>query len=135
MTTWTCTIPLAPVSMKNSRRIAYVKSKGGTTRTMVIKSKDAAHFAETALLYVKASGRGPKFTEDDKLRLTCAVRYPNYLRDLDIELVKDVLQDAGVIPNDRQIREVHAVADDQVGDPATVITLERIGIVPWRKRT
>lgn len=127
---WRCTIPLAPCSMKNSRRLVFT---GHTPR--LIKSEAAQQFERDAGRFFRAMRPNLPFRPTDKLALTCIVRYADYRRDLDIELVKDVLQAAGVIPNDKQIRRVSAEAMDSVGEPQTIIELERIGQLPWKPKT
>lgn len=129
MNEWTCTIPIAPYSMKNSRRILM----RGNRR--IIALSDEAQAAKNAMiLLMRACGRGCAFLPEDKVRAVFLMRYPDYRRDVDPALILDALQDAGIIPNDRQIREITAIAQDATGEPETQIRLERIGQLPWRNK-
>lgn len=124
---WTCTIPLAPVSMKNNYRIIL----SGNRRAIKL-TPEAEAIKNTFVVFMRSAGRGGPIGKDDKLRAVFLIRYPNYRRDVDVALIMDALQDARIIDNDRQIREITAIAQDQTGDPETQIRLERIGQLPWR---
>jgi hypothetical protein len=88
-----------------------------------------------AIVLIKQQKPDTPFDEWDRLILTCRIRYPNFLRDLDCELICDVLEKARIIPNDRQIREKHYFADDEgIDNPHLEIWLEAKGDVAWKKR-
>lgn len=132
MTTWTATIPLLPLSKGNEHRIGL---KAGTAKRRIVNSEKANAFLANARLFLQASVRPePPIADNEKLAVMVGVRYPNYLHDLDIELVKDALQYAGIVPNDSQFREQHAYADDEVGEPEIRIVIERIGLLPWEPK-
>lgn len=119
-------LPLHLVSMKNSRQ----PSSNGVGRC----SEDAEKFKDDAVLLLKSQNKRG-FPADAKLTLRVLVRYPHYLQDLDCEIIPDCLQLAGIVKNDRQIREKHYYADDVAAEPFVVIELEQEGTVPWKSRT
>ena len=91
---------------------------------MSAKSEAAQTFTEFSILTIRATGEPSPFEKDDEIEMFCTVRYPSWRNDLDCELVCDVLQKAGVVPNDRQIRVKHYDTDDPPGKPYTSIRLE-----------
>jgi Holliday junction resolvase RusA-like endonuclease len=95
---------MAPVSKSNSRRV--------TGSGHVIKSAKALGFTDAAVAIIKASADHSPFDADDEIRMTCYVQYGSWRNDLDCELVCDVLQKAGIVPNDRQIRRKTLIAVD-----------------------
>jgi Holliday junction resolvase RusA-like endonuclease len=99
-----------------------------------VKSDEARKFQKDALLLLKTTGKGDIFHANIKIQMIATTRHRDYKRDLDLELVKDCLQGAGIIANDRQIRrEVFEVTDD-VGEPYIDITLIAIGVLPWQSK-
>lgn len=90
------------LSMKNSRRIVRNPKTG---RVMVIKSRQALEYEKSFLLQVPKRVR-LSFT--DPVSLEVVVWYQSRRSDLDIELLKDLLQKADVIGNDRQIVHMRA---------------------------
>lgn len=127
---WEITLPLCPESKGNSRQVV---TRGKNGPPMIIKSAKARQFTGTAAVIMRGKGGSP-FVYDDKLSLWVLVRYPNYRRDLDISLIMDALQDAGIINNDRQIRHFGAIAEDEVGEPLTRIKLVCLGKLPWKPK-
>ncbi len=127
--TWSIELPLCPEAKGNSRRIL----RASTGRRFIAKGEKAETFTRTAVLLMRAHHPSP-FTQDDKLALWVLVRYPNYKRDLDISLICDALELAGVIPNDRQIRQIEAEAEDETGEPRIRIRLTRMGPLPWKSK-
>lgn len=88
-------------SKANSRKLVH---HGG--KPMFIKSDGARAFETSAILQLQALYRRRKPLSGD-LVIECTIYYPNQRQDLDASLVFDVLQKAGVIVNDRQLREQH----------------------------
>ena len=86
----------------NSRKIVTVRG-----RPMIIKSKEAREYEEKFRIAVLGSACGT--VEGEKLYLKATVYQENMRRDLDVELLPDLLQKNGVIRNDRQIWEKHYV--------------------------
>ena len=72
---------------------------------LIIKSKVALEFEESALLQLKAPMRGKKPLEGD-VACEFEVYYQSRRSDLDTSLIRDILQKAGVYLNDRQIVQV-----------------------------
>ena len=99
------------------------------------KGKKAQTFMESAITMIRAQGRPSPFDHTDKIKIWCTVRYPDYRRDFDIELIKDALEKAGVVPNDRQIRAYgDSEAEDEVGEPRIRIRLTAVGPLPWKSK-
>lgn len=98
MTEFSCTILGNLQSKANSRRMI----RPG----LVIKSKKALEYVDSALMQLKAPMRSRQpFTKPVACEFT--VYYVSRRSDLDTSLMRDILQEAGVYLNDRQIEEVH----------------------------
>lgn len=107
----------------------------GRGRHGSLKSNDKATTFKTAAMWLlKARCLNSPFSKQDKLKLTCEIRFDSYRADEDIQLLKDALQRSGVIHNDRQIREVHTTVLDAKGPPRIRLKVERIGRLPWDPR-
>lgn len=89
-------------SMKNQRQIARA-GRGG--RPILIKSKKARAYEQIALRQIPHNVRVNTLHD---VALTVYVYYPNRRHDVDIELLCDILQKAGVVKNDRQFRVKHS---------------------------
>lgn len=87
----------------NSRRVV---SRGHSGRPMVIKSADAMAWDKHMRIVAALTWHEAPLEGD--LSLTIRVWYSSMRRDLEIELLKDSLQRAGVLLNDRQIIHVDA---------------------------
>lgn len=118
-------LPLRLVSMKNDRR--------PTPDGIGACSEAAEQFKRDAGWLLKMY-RGATFKKGDALILRVMVTYPDYTQDLDCELVPDVLQAAGIIPNDRQFMEKHYYRNPKTGDPLVAIEIERNGELPWKQK-
>ena len=86
-------------SKSNGRRLVYWRGK-----SRLIKSVSALKWMNDAT--PQLCGGNKPITQE--VRLICTVYYRSKLSDLDIELLKDSLQDSQVIKNDRQIVEIQA---------------------------
>lgn len=124
---WSIEIPMAPVSLKNRGQILR---KGRSGRRFFAKSKEAQTWIDAACIYIKQRPI-PYIRMGDKLRMDVQIAFPNRLRDLNTEIIKDTLQKARVIPNDRHIRVEFTEVLDKLGD-FTRITLTVIGELPWK---
>jgi hypothetical protein len=87
----------------NSRKIAR---HGSLLR--VIKSREALAWAKRFRALAQATLLNYRFkpvegTKDNQFELHVSVTYSSWRRDVEIELLKDVIQDAGIINNDRWI--------------------------------
>lgn len=107
-----------PPSKANSRRLI----RPG----LVIKSDKALLWSEQALWALKKHQGA--FKGNQPLKLTLIVYYENWRPDLDIELVCDVLQKAGVIDNDRNIVEKHVYRRHDRNFPKTEIIIESLAL-------
>jgi len=87
------------VSMKNSRRMIPGR---GARRPMVIKSQSALEYER---IFQAQVPRNAKAQFGQHISAVFVVWYSSRLSDLDVELIKDLLQKSGVILNDRQIVE------------------------------
>lgn len=105
-------------------------------RASIKESDEATNFknAATMLILVKMAGVPSPFAKTDKLRMTCSVRHDSYRPDLDLGCLKDALQKAGLIHNDRHIRIEHNEIEDAKGPPRIRLKLERTGRLPWNPK-
>lgn len=120
---WFCRLELEPTSMKNG------KINGRWL------SKEARRFKKDAPRMMEHDGvwqAGKQFAENDLIRMTCYVRYSSFRKDMDLELVKDCLQLAKIVPNDKMIFEEDFVRDQKTGKPEILITLRKIGVASWK---
>jgi len=103
-------------SKSNSRRLVYKNNK-----PMFIKSKRAMEFKRMFMAQVP---KAEPIMED--VVLTCTIYYSSRRPDLDESLVMDCLEGAGIIGNDRQIKEKHIYWGLDKKNPRVDITVERI---------
>ena len=97
------TITGTVVSLKNSRRLVRNRRTG---KPLSIKSTDAERWMRDFVIQVPAQYRGLKLgSENQLLRAVVEIWYPSLRSDVDPSIVWDALQLAGVISNDRWIRE------------------------------
>lgn len=96
---WTQTIYGEPASKANSRRIVYTRG-----RVRSIKSRKAIGYV--AAFCAQAAKLAVPITCD--VVLTVRIWYASRRPDLDVALIMDCLQRAGIIKNDRQVVEIHA---------------------------
>ncbi|HET8708966.1 MAG TPA: RusA family crossover junction endodeoxyribonuclease [Candidatus Saccharimonadales bacterium] len=107
-------------SKANSRRLVR---RGN--RTISIKSERALDFEENAIQQLQLLFKNKKPIEGE-LVIECTIFYPSQRQDLDASLVFDVLQKAGVIVNDRQLREQHLFHAIDKANP-------RVDIAIWER--
>lgn len=93
----TATIEGSLPSLKNQRRIVTNRRTG---KPMSIKSADAMTYAQAFDLQLPRKAR---IAYEGPVSLRCRVWYPSRRNDLDIEYLCDLLQQTGVLKNDRQI--------------------------------
>ena len=105
-------------SMKNSK--GYSRN-GGT-----FKNPKALRFEQDFMLQVKPHQKLGLGSLEQPLRVTVRIYYPSYRQDADAELIFDLLQHAGVIANDRYIREKHIYAYIDKANPCCHIVVEEI---------
>lgn len=118
------TITEQPPRKSNQRRLVR-RGRGGPP--MIIKSKNAEKYRKHFIASVPEKYRDLNFgTLEDDLRLDIIVWYTSRRPDLSVELIKDNLEAAGVIKNDRYIREEHLYGFVDKENPRTKIQLYRI---------
>lgn len=128
------TMPGELASKSNSRQIVKI---GNMTR--LIKSKDARHYMQN---FKQLFYRQDRIPFEGSVRMLAVCYYRNRVRDLDVALLQDCLQEgdlkklgAGIIKNDRQVVEIHAIRMIDKDNPRVVFTLEEIMLGdPWQKR-
>ena len=89
---------------------------------LVIKSKAALEFEQSALMQLKAPMRGREAFKND-VECRFEVYYQSRRSDLDTSLIRDILQKAGVYLNDRQIVFVIEIKYIDKLNPRTEITI------------
>lgn len=109
-------------SKSNSRRIV-MRGK----RPLVIKSEKALLYEESSLLQLSNQLRGFDAYEG-YVRLIAHVYYSTKRPDLDISLLQDVLEKAGVYKNDRQVVEIHAFKYWDKENPRVLVEVEEVDI-------
>lgn len=106
--------------------LGNLQSKANSRRMirpgLVIKSKSALEFEESALLQLKAPMRGRKPFEGD-VACEFEVYYQSRRSDIDTSLIRDILQKAGAYLNDRQIHECHEWKHLDKENPRVEITV------------
>lgn len=111
-------------SMKNQRR--QLKNRR-TGKMFSAKSEAAVNYKAEFPFLVPRSAKIGMGSETQFLRLNVNVFYPDWTHDVDIELLCDCLQFAGVVSNDRWIREKHVYgAQIDPKNPRVEIQLEEI---------
>jgi Holliday junction resolvase RusA-like endonuclease len=97
---WQAVITGEPASKSNSRKLVHIQG-----RTRFIKSEKALAWTSAALWQLKTGKPAEPFT--GRLGIDCRVFYATERPDLDVTLVYDALQKAGIVKNDRLFREQH----------------------------
>ena len=109
-------------SKSNSRRIV---NYGGHPR--VIKSQKALDYEYSSTLQIKRQ-LGQQGTIEGQVSIEVHVWYASRRPDLDIALIQDVLQKAGVYKNDRQVFEIHAFKYLDKENPRVLIRIREIEV-------
>jgi Holliday junction resolvase RusA-like endonuclease len=115
------TITGQPPRKSNNRRIVTNRR---TRRPMLVKSRDALAWMESAQLQIPASVKVRAGSADQALAITFWVRYASRRPDLSVELILDTLQKAGVISDDRYVFETHAFKEIDRDNPGVDILIE-----------
>lgn len=111
------------VSKANSRRLVSARSIDGVVRPRVIKSEAALAWTEAALWQLKSQNRG-RLPVTTPVHLIAEVYYSSRRPDLDVSLLMDVLQEAKVYENDRQVQKITATKRLDQGNPRVEVLLE-----------
>ena len=110
-----------PPRKSNSRRIVRNQRSG---KPMVIKSREALAWMRDADKQVPPEARQRLGSADRPLAITFWIRYASRRPDLSVELVLDLLEEAGVIANDRYVWETHAFKEIDARNPGVDILIE-----------
>jgi Holliday junction resolvase RusA-like endonuclease len=114
----------------NSRRI--VTGEDGNTR--VIKSEEALSYADDFARQITGDMKLGVGGKDQHLRMDVVVYYTSFKPDLSVELLEDLMQETGIISNDRWIREIHAYAAIDKKNPRVRVRLYELpscGLIPF----
>jgi Holliday junction resolvase RusA-like endonuclease len=112
------------VSLKNRRRM-FKNPRSG--KLFPAKSEDAERYVQDFCRQVPLECRNLRLGSlETPLRLILTSYYPSRRSDLDIAIVMDSLQIAGVIRNDRDIIEQHLFAGVDAKNPRVELTIEEI---------
>lgn len=104
-----------------------LKNGHGWGRGRSWKNPKAVKFEKDFLLQVPPEVRQLGLGSDKTpLRANVSVYYPSWRQDVDVEIVWDLLQKAGVVSNDRWIREKHIYGHVDKDNPRVEIRLEEI---------
>jgi len=105
----------------NSRRLVTNRRTG---KSMMIKQDGALRFEQDFM----AQAKRPLVPYEGKVALSTIVYYPNNRQDLEIELLKDCIERAGILKNDKQIWEYCGIIRKLSKDnPRVVFALRGIG--------
>lgn len=114
-----------PARKSNGRRIVTNKR---TQKPMSIKSEEALDYSDSFLKQVPGEAKVGLGGPGDPLFLMAEIFYKSNRSDISVELVKDLLQEAGVVFNDRYIKGEVLFGRVDKNYPRTVITLYRLRI-------
>ena len=101
-------------SKSNSRRIV---NHGKYPR--IIKSAKALAYEQSALLQIKAQYRARQPLKNSII-LELHIYYASRRPDLDVSLIQDIFEHAGIYKNDRQVVEIHAYKYLDVKNPRLI---------------
>jgi len=105
----------------NQRRIVKVRN-----RPLIIKSKQALAYTDSFMKQVPGESRLGLGDEKNPLALWAHVHYQSNRSDLSVELLKDLLEKAGVVTNDRWIKAEFLFASIDRDNPRVELTLYSI---------
>lgn len=109
---------------KSNRRRLVTRGRGG--KPMFIKSKEALEYEKDFIKQTIGAYKQEWGSLKENLRLDVNVFYTSRRPDLSVELIMDCLSKAGVIKNDRYIREEHIFGYVDKYIPRISIRLYRI---------
>ena len=107
-------------SKSNSR---VFSQRGG--RPILFKRKEVLEYVEGALWELKPQLRGHK-TYEGPCRITITIWYRSRRSDLDVSLIQDIFEKAGVYKNDRQVEEIIAYKKFDKENPRLEAVVEEI---------
>lgn len=106
------------MSKSNSR---IITSFGGRPR--LIKKPKAIQYVDTALLQIQ-SQLGSHRMFEEPVRMDITIYYKDRRPDLDVSLIQDILEKAGVYKNDRLVHEIHAYKKFDKENPRLIVRIE-----------
>ena len=106
-----------PASKSNSRRLVRIKGK-----VRIIKSEKALNYKKHFLEQVNK----PSEPIEGDVELGVVVWYATRRPDLDVSLIMDLLQDAEVIVNDRQIKIIRAYHQLDKENPRSLVAVRKL---------
>ena len=115
----TATISGMLPSLKNQRRIVTNRRTG---KPMSIKSQPAMDYAAN---FSHQLPKAARINYDGPVSLRCRVWYPSRRNDLDIEYLCDLLQQFGVLKNDRSIFHKECWKDKDKDYPRIHFTIKK----------
>lgn len=110
-----------PPRKSNLRRIVRNHKTGSP---MLIKSEKALAWVKAARLQIPAAARLKAGSRERPLTISFWVRYASRRPDLSVELILDLLEETGVISNDRWVYETHAYKEFDRDNPGVEILIE-----------
>lgn len=108
------------MSKSNSR---IITSFGGRPR--LIKKPKAIEYEEAAMWQLKSQLRS-HVTIQVPVRMDITIYYVNKRPDLDVSLIQDILEHAGVYENDRLVHEIHAYKKFDKVNPRLQVTITEL---------
>lgn len=108
-------------SKANSRMAVQGRTKTGKSYTRFVKSKKALGWTEGALPQIKSQWRSKPI--DKECGIECEVYYKTRRPDLDVSLLMDALEKAGVYTNDRLVHEIIAHKQYDKEEPRVEVTI------------
>ena len=112
-----------PGRKSNQRRIVQNKKTG---KPMIIKGKKAMAYQQTFLDQVPEIDKMKWGSAEEPLALWAYIHYASNRPDVSTELIQDLLENAGVISNDRYIKQQFIFGAVDRENPRAEIRLYRI---------
>lgn len=105
----------------NARKFTHIRG-----RPMLIKSNEAQLYEQSAILQIKTQ-LGSHTAFEEPVVLEVHVWYENKRPDLDVSLLQDILEKAGVYKNDRLVHEIHAFKYFDKDNPRVLVRVHLLG--------
>ena len=112
-----------PARKSNSRRIVTNRK---TKKPMIIKSEAALDYTDEFLRQVPGWAKLGLGGPDEPLLLHAEIYYKTNASDISVELIKDLLQEAGVISNDRYVKAEMVFGRVDRDNPRAMLTIYRM---------
>ena len=112
-----------PGSKGNSRQIVTNQNTG---RPMVIKSRKSLEYEHIFNMQVNGSMALGLGSPEERLAIWVLVYYRSHRPDVSIELIKDLMEKAGIISNDRYIKAHFIFGEIDKNNPRSLIRIYKI---------